>query len=117
VAVALAAGVVACRTLPIEDYRDVAIGGTFTLDQIADKIATACKQRGWHVRLVAPGRMEATLVARSHMATVEITFDRTRYSIVYRDSENLMYDGTHIHKNYMRWIRTLNREIGLALSY
>jgi len=114
---ALMLGVVGCRTMPLENVSNAPIGGSFTIEQVTDKIASACKRRGWTVRVVAPGRIEASLVTRVHMARIEIAYDLTRYSITYVDSENLRYDGENIHKNYVRWIRNLNREIGLALSY
>ena len=51
---------------------------------------------GWQMNAVRPGLIVATLRVREHMAKVEIPYDRHTYSIHYRDSENLDYDGANI---------------------
>ena len=71
---------------------------------------------GWQMNAVRPGLIVATLRVREHMAKVEIPYDRHTYSIHYRDSENLDYDGANIHSNYNGWIQNLSREINTQLS-
>jgi hypothetical protein len=43
--------------------------------------------------------------------TVDIPYDTRRYSIVYKESANLGYDGTNIHRNYNRKVQELDRAI------
>ena len=50
------------------------------------------------------------------MAQVEIPYDRVTYSILYRDSNNLDYDGVNIHSNYNGWVQRLSAEINAQLS-
>ena len=38
------------------------------------------------------------------------------YSILYRDSNNLDYDGVNIHSNYNGWVQRLSAEINAQLS-
>ena len=38
------------------------------------------------------------------------------YSINYKDSQGLDYDGSNIHSNYNGWIRNLDRAIARQLS-
>jgi hypothetical protein len=50
------------------------------------------------------------------MAQVDIPYNRQMYSIVYRDSNNLDYDGVNIHSNYNSWIQNLSAAINARLS-
>jgi len=65
---------------------------------------------------VRPGLIIGTLNVRDHMAQVEIPYDRRTYSIIYRDSHNLDYDGANIHKNYNGWVQRLSASINARLS-
>ena len=49
------------------------------------------------------------------MAEVDITFDATKFSINYKNSENLLYDGTVIHRNYNKWIQFMIDKIAINL--
>ena len=64
-------------------------------------------------------RIEAnpfTLNVRKHMARVAIAYSTRSYSITYKDSHTLAYDGATIHRNYNKWVRNLkiliNRQLG-----
>ena len=59
--------------------------------------------------------MEGTLNLRSHTAIVDITYDTRTYSIKYKDSTNLGYDGRNIHSNYNGWIENLDKGIQTQL--
>lgn len=60
--------------------------------------------------------MVGTLNLRSHMAQVDIRYTTTSYSITYRDSKDLNYDGSNIHRNYNNWIRNLDQAIKQQLA-
>ena len=45
------------------------------------------------------------------MALVRIDHDTKTFSITYKDSRNLGYDGTLIRRNYNRWVRNLKQSI------
>jgi len=70
---------------------------------------------GWQMKAVAPGHLTATLVLRKHVAVVDITYTKSTYSIKYKDSTNLNYDGETIHSNYNSWITNLDRRIKVEL--
>lgn len=65
------------------------------------------------------GRIGVRFSVRSHLAFVDITFDEATYSITYKDSHNLDYKKSKgrekIHRNYNKWVHTLNRELQRAL--
>ena len=52
---------------------------------------------------------------RQHFASVDIHYDSNSYSIRYKDSKVLMYDGTNIHRNYNKWVQLLDQQIKLNL--
>ena len=66
---------------------------------------------GWQIVPQGPGRADGILVLRGHRAVVDITYDTRNYSITYKDSTNLHYDGTTIHSNYNGWIQNLDKAI------
>jgi len=66
---------------------------------------------GWVMNDVSPGRIQAVLNIRTHQAVADITFSQTAFSITYRTSSNLDYDGHTIHPNYNGWIENLEKAI------
>ena len=63
-----------------------------------------------------PNALIGTINLRTHSATVDIPFNAKQYSILYKDSSNLNYDGTSIHKNYNGWIQNLQKAIDIQLG-
>lgn len=104
---------------PVHNVRDTPIEvpkSDYTLDDVATTITRAGASLGWVVTHEAPGHSVATLHLRSHMARVDITYTLDSYNIQYRDSTNLDYDGTNIHRNYNSWIQNLDNAIQVQLS-
>lgn len=87
-----------------------------TMTQIQEAIHEAGADLGWGMKPMGAGRMEGRLVLRNHVAVVDIEFDRETFSISYRDSINLDYDGTTIHGNYNGWIANLRNAIVARVS-
>ncbi len=87
-----------------------------SLDEIGDAIRRAGAALGWQMKLVKPGLIAGSLNVRSHSANVDIAYNNKTYDITYKDSVNLDYDGTAIHKNYNGWIQNLDRQIRASLS-
>jgi hypothetical protein len=50
------------------------------------------------------------------VAVVDINYTVKSYNISYKDSTELNYDGTNIHKNYNGWIQNLDKGIRAQLS-
>ena len=102
------------------EYVNVQTNGTWQ-NKLSDNIGkqyifAAGTGLGWMMKEVEPGHIVATLALRSHIAKVDIKYDKKSYSITYKDSENLNYNGKSIHSNYNGWIQNLNRSIQAQLS-
>ncbi|MDR0762662.1 MAG: hypothetical protein LBF13_06405 [Campylobacteraceae bacterium] len=91
-------------------------GKKLTKVQVEKAILQAGNQRGWVMKKIKDGVISATLYVRNHMALVEINYSATSYNITYKNSQNLNYDGTNIHKNYNSWIRNLDNSIQINLN-
>ncbi len=106
---------IGCRTSPILEVTDAPIntasGKTPSLSLVTNEIIEAGIHLGWQMKKVTPGQIIGTLNLRKHMVKVDIAYSRTGYSIKYKDSNNMNYDGTNIHANYNNWVQNLNNAI------
>jgi hypothetical protein len=108
-----------CRTSPVYNISNTPVtvsDGSPTESQIAKAIITAGNSLGWSIKKEAPGKMIGTLHLRKHIAVVDISYSRDNYSITYKDSTNLKYNGTVIHSNYNGWIENLDNAIKVQLN-
>ena len=87
-----------------------------TPDDVRQAIIRAGTQLGWQMRADRAGHVLGTLSLRTHVAVVDIDYDRKAYSIKYKDSTNLEYTGSTIHRNYNGWVQNLDRAIKAQLS-
>ena len=105
---------------PLYNVHDAAVftgsGSQPTLDKVRRAIVTAATGKGWSVKDIDTGHLLATLNLRKHMAQVVIAYSTRSYSITYKDSHTLNYDGTRIHRNYNGWIRNLEIRINRQLA-
>ncbi|MCG5537206.1 hypothetical protein [Halorhodospira sp. 9622] len=106
------------RTAALEEPTGVPIEGDWSLEEIADVIRDAGRERGWAIREEADGHMVGVLNVRDHRAEVDIHFDETSLDIEYRDSVNLRYDEERqtIHRNYNRWVDHLEQDLRVRLT-
>jgi hypothetical protein len=115
IALVLVAGGSGCRSAPVYNVPSAGFvtpaNTQRTLTGVRDAIVRAGKGLGWQMEDVAPGRLVGTLRLRSHVAVVDIDYTLSNYSIKYKDSQRLLYDGQTIHRNYNNWIRNLDRAI------
>ncbi|HBM87998.1 MAG TPA: hypothetical protein DD437_05610 [Rhodobiaceae bacterium] len=107
------------RTQPIYNVQDKAAftgsGQPTDAQQVHDAIVAGATSKGWQVRKVGDGHLVAQIFVRSHMAEIDITYDDDSYSIVYKNSTNLLYDGSTIHRNYNKWIKFMIHRIDDAM--
>jgi len=89
---------------------------TLPLPEIKRAIMLAGVDRGWTFEETRPGEILGTLLVREHTARATIEYSQTEYSIRYKDSENLRYTGSTIHRNYNKWIKLLEQDIENALQ-
>jgi len=116
-----AAGLAGCRIAPVMDVVDAPViepagGPKLTADQVKLAIQRAGATLGWQIKEVQPFLLEGTLYLRTHMAQVNIPYSAERYSIVYKDSQNLQYDGKNIHSNYNGWVQNLDKAIKVQMG-
>lgn len=83
-------------------------------------IEVALANRGWLISKEEPGKINATLNSRGHVARILITYG-DMVKIQYVDSQGLHYgvrkDGTVvIHNNYNSWIRYLVQDINRNIT-
>jgi len=108
-------GLVACTSAPIQNVPPVPVvtgtGKPPTADQVRSAIVRAGNGLGWQMTPTDPGLVTGRIALRGHTAVVDVRYTPSNYSITYKDSTNLDYNGTQIHKNYNGWVENLNRDI------
>jgi hypothetical protein len=87
-----------------------------SLDEVGKVIIQAGASLGWQMKRTKPGHILGTLNIRTHVAVVDINYSTTSYSIQYKDSTELSYDGTNIHPNYNGWVQNLDNRIRAQLT-
>ena len=107
-----------CRTAPIYNVvaAPVITSKPATMQGVQNAIVQAGTGLGWKMNANTPGNVTGVLDLRDHHAVVDVTYDTKAYSIKYKDSTNLNYDGTNIHKNYNGWVENLDKAIRVNLS-
>ena len=112
-ALALAVGLAGCVTmiLPMERLENVAITHPDGQQGVAAAIDRAFAARSWVVTARRAGETDSTLIGADFRADVTAIYTASSYSIVYRDSQGLDYDGTKIHRHYNNWLNNLRISI------
>ena len=109
-----------CRApMPVYNVTDaplVASKPNPSLDEVGRAIQRAGVALGWQMKETRPGHMLGTLVLRKHVAVVDVNYSVKSFSIQYKDSTELGYDGQNIHPNYNGWIQNLDKGIRAQLS-
>jgi hypothetical protein len=117
--VAFAAAALAGCAQPIYNVKGAPVetpgGKPPTLAEVEKAVVRAGTALGWKMQPTKPGHVLGTLNLRSHTAIVDVTYDTRTYNITYKDSVELNYDGTNIHKNYNGWIQNLDKGIRAQL--
>ena len=110
----------ACRTAPvIYEVKDATVTTNVpnaSKEDVRKAIMRAGAGLGWQMADNGPNAMIGTLLLRTHKAVVDIPYSATQYSITYKDSTNLNYNGKSIHSNYNGWIQNLDKAIRAQLT-
>jgi hypothetical protein len=97
------------------DPAPVAVPAGLSEQQVAEAIKMALVGRTWTVEKQQPGRIDAALYIRTHVARIGIDYDATRVAIEYVSSDNLDYKEKrgkrYIHDNYLGWIQFLVNDL------
>jgi hypothetical protein len=107
-----------CKSAPVYDVTAAPVTSTkpMSMQAVEQAIIGAGTSLGWQMAPQGAGKITGTLILRTHRAVVDITYDTKSYSIKYKDSDNLNYDGRSIHSNYNGWIQNLDRAIRARLA-
>lgn len=110
----------ACTTAPIYNVDKEPVGTkdskALTLKQVKSAIVQVAVKLGWNVKDKGNEHLVATLDARGHIAVVDIRYSTKSYSIHYKNSLKLDYDGKNIHRKYNKWVKNLQRRIDQRLK-
>ncbi|MFS1523231.1 hypothetical protein ACL7TT_03820 [Microbulbifer sp. 2304DJ12-6] len=113
----------ACTSYPLLSIQDRVVpsrldGSPQTRESVTQSIIAGCIVKGWACQEVAPGQILASIDVRKHHAEANINYDHDSYSITYKDSKMLDYNGQQntIHRSYNRWINNLNSAIIKEMS-
>ncbi len=101
---------------PLLSVTDDAKGCPLTVSQMETSITEAAREKGWSVKSVATGSLQARYKERFRMAKVAITHTADHYQIDYLDSFALWYDGSRIDRHYNRWVGDLHGAITRSLD-
>ncbi|HIL87055.1 MAG: hypothetical protein ABGW72_00200 [bacterium] len=107
---------VGCGTAPVRNVDSAMIPGENSISTVEKAISRAGAGLGWVMTKKSDGNIVGKLALRSHLAVIDITYDKSSYSIKYVDSTNLNYSGGEIHTNYNGWISNLQKAINIQLS-
>jgi hypothetical protein len=77
-------------------------------------MSEAGQSLGWEIHCAGPGHIRHA--PPGNVAEVDIAYTTTTYSINYKDSRGLDYDGSNIHSNYNGWVQKLDRAIAGQLA-
>ena len=115
--IALTMGLIGCRTAPVYNVEEAPVNasGKVSAENVKKAIMSAGAGLGWQMKEVKPGQIVGSIFLRKHSAVVDIPYSATKYSIIYKDSTELKYDGSMIHSNYNGWIQNLDRAIQARL--
>ena len=112
--------VAGCKTNePVTNYQSTPVAtksGKQDLAKVKKAIVVAGTKAGWQMQPIADGHILAAIFSRGHTAKIDIKYSVDTYSITYRESSNLQYDGTNIHRDYNAWVNELNQNIRDELS-
>jgi hypothetical protein len=103
--------VVASAGVPLTDPPPVSVPAGIKPEQVVRAIKAAFAEKGWIISKEEPGRLEATLNIRSHVARVSAQYDARSVQLSYIDSVNLDYEEKNgkreIHRNYPKWVNNV----------
>ena len=107
-----------CRSAPLLDVVSAPVTTTkpVSMSNMESAIIGGGTGLGWRMVPQGPGQIEGVLSLRDHRAVVMVNYDTKSYSIKYKDSSNLNYDGKSIHKNYNGWVENLDKAIRSNLA-
>jgi len=122
VSVAAVALIIGCvsNLAPLHNVENQPISASraVSLDEVGKAIIRAGSSiSGFQMKQVKPGLITASYARGGGLSAVmEVKYDTKQYSITYKDSQGLQYNGAQIHKTYNGWVQRLDSRIRAQLS-
>lgn len=116
-AVVILFAVAGCRSaVPVAQVTDepfFAASKNADLNQVTQKILEVGKRRGFSMKVIAPGHIEAFYAKHEVRAVMDIKYTTGHFSITYKDSTNLKYNSANntISRHYNTWVKSLKTDI------
>lgn len=114
-----AAFLIGCKSNPavlnIENSQ-ISASSKASLVNVRKAIMLAGIKSGWQMQPIKDGHMLATLHTTGQVARIDIKYNTETYNILYKDSDNLQYDGSTIDARYNYWVEQLHRNIRSELA-
>lgn len=108
--------VVGCSAVPVAQVTDepfFAASKNADLNKVTQKILDVGKRRGFSMKVIAPGHIEAFYAKREVRAVMDVKYTTEHFSITYKDSTNLKYNSANntISRHYNTWVKNLKADI------
>lgn len=111
---------VACSSnAPIVNYTGAPVetaSGKQDLMKVKKAIVFGGTKVGWQMQPVSDGNIRASLFSSGRIIKLDIKYDTKTYSIIYKHSSNLGYNGSTINPEYNNLVGELNRNIRSELA-
>ena len=97
----------------IKDVPAQSVTSKISQKDVYKSIIRAGMSRGWDMKKISSGLVEATYAKRKFTVTVSINYTATNYTISYKSSQGLKYNEEKktIHRNYNSWVNNLKNQI------
>ncbi|HSI38113.1 MAG TPA: hypothetical protein VK946_03480 [Methylotenera sp.] len=113
------------NTVPVINHDNINIvtsdGKVLQAIQIKQAIEAAANKNDWTITNGEDGKLLAKILVRNkHTVVIEITYDTSKYSINYKDSNNMKYEvqsgQAMIHPFYNKWVDLFKNSINAELA-
>lgn len=109
-------GPLAChRARPLYDPQPIQVSRQMSQRDVGNMIEKTLRDRGWSVRRMGNGKMQAQIFRSQHSATIEVAYNSRNIDINYLDSGALNYqmadDGPRIHSRYNNWVQHIENDL------
>lgn len=83
------------------------------IEQVREPVENAARQDGWELSDVALGKFVAKKEwgGGKHNVVVDFTYTGENFTIRYKDSKNMSYNGALIHETYGRFVKQLQSKV------
>jgi len=101
-----------CTSQPIKTINSQVPEG-LTKAQVSEAIKEAGSISGWVITDSSESQLTGKLLYKGDLVIVDIPYNQTTYSILYKTTSGLKYDAKErtVHRAYNKWTAILNEQI------